>query len=660
MIYRDYLKDKNQNSIKFKEAEGSSPLAFSHSKGRDLKNYQIYGNSTQKTTGKNLFDKSISIRDPIKNETELPNTIYGYSILEKNKICDILKPNTTYTISCEIECTAIPDDCTYSTGILGFLIYKTVSGYKNISLYIDHQLSVGEKYQYTKTFTTPLKFDNGGNYDLLCYMNKYLNSANKIVTASVIYRNIQIEEGSTATEYETYHTSPSPEFPSEVESVGEFTTKNLFDAQSAVLTNAVLNDDGTITTLSNSNNIDIYLKAGTYSIKINYDFSDNIFLREGQVASGYIKMLTNGTVSNFTLTSDNYLRISSFVTNGTYNSIMLVDGSYTSDTMPSYEPYHKYDIPITVCGKNLIPYPYFFTTKTINGVTFTDNGDGSITIDGTATANAVFYLVAKQNNYTLDKCGLKIGDRYTISKTLISGDSIANVYFTANYNDKNGTMKQGALASSANTATSTINSDFKSWAIYLLVLKDKKVNNTTIKLQLEKGSSATEYEPYRGIETTHIYLDEPLRKIGDYADYVDWGNQKVVRNVKEKIFDGMESFSDKYIASSGSITYPLPHVANSVAMLTRSIWRSTATIWANNENIAFKASYYDVTTLDEFKTKLSEWYTNGEPLKMYYASRTPTEELISLPTLKTVKGTSIMSVDTTIQPSNMKIKYIRM
>ena len=55
MIYRDYLKDKNQNSIKFKEAEGSSPLAFSHSKGRDLKNYQIYGNSTQKTTGKNLI-----------------------------------------------------------------------------------------------------------------------------------------------------------------------------------------------------------------------------------------------------------------------------------------------------------------------------------------------------------------------------------------------------------------------------------------------------------------------------------------------------------------------------------------------------------------------------------------------------------------------------
>lgn len=33
--------------------------------------------------------------------------------------------------------------------------------------------------------------------------------------------------------------------------------------------------------------------------------------------------------------------------------------------------------------------------------------------------------------------------------------------------------------------------------------------------------------------TTNIYLDEPLRKIGDYADYVDFAGKKVVRNVEE-------------------------------------------------------------------------------------------------------------------------------
>lgn len=37
-------------------------------------------------------------------------------------------------------------------------------------------------------------------------------------------------------------------------------------------------------------------------------------------------------------------------------------------------------------GKNLVDYPYEDTTKTSNGISFTDNGDGSITVSGTATA----------------------------------------------------------------------------------------------------------------------------------------------------------------------------------------------------------------------------------------------------------------------------------
>lgn len=41
---------------------------------------------------------------------------------------------------------------------------------------------------------------------------------------------------------------------------------------------------------------------------------------------------------------------------------------------------------------NLIEYPFESTTKTVNGVEFTDNGDGTITVNGTATATAEFRL----------------------------------------------------------------------------------------------------------------------------------------------------------------------------------------------------------------------------------------------------------------------------
>lgn len=66
----------------------------------------------------------------------------------------------------------------------------------------------------------------------------------------------------------------------------------------------------------------------------------------------------------------------------------------------------------TVATENLIPYPYTETTKTVNGVTFTDNGDGSITVNGTATASVTFVIRSEKSplvfnpgkNYYLRGC----------------------------------------------------------------------------------------------------------------------------------------------------------------------------------------------------------------------------------------------------------------
>lgn len=70
-------------------------------------------------------------------------------------------------------------------------------------------------------------------------------------------------------------------------------------------------------------------------------------------------------------------------------------------------------------AKNLIPYPYKETTKTVNGITFTDNGDGTITANGTATSDAI--IVLYQNSVSL----LKVG-RYILSGCPEGGG--ANIY----------------------------------------------------------------------------------------------------------------------------------------------------------------------------------------------------------------------------------------
>ena len=57
--------------------------------------------------------------------------------------------------------------------------------------------------------------------------------------------------------------------------------------------------------------------------------------------------------------------------------------------------------PGQTASKNLIPYPYYNTTNTTGGITFTDNGDGTVTADGIRTGTANFILAYSQTSYPL-------------------------------------------------------------------------------------------------------------------------------------------------------------------------------------------------------------------------------------------------------------------
>ena len=60
-------------------------------------------------------------------------------------------------------------------------------------------------------------------------------------------------------------------------------------------------------------------------------------------------------------------------------------------------------------------------------------------------------------------------------------------------------------------------------------------------IQLEEGSESTDYTPYEKYKIygkvnggiINIYLDEPLRSLGEKADYIDFKNSKVVRYIEE-------------------------------------------------------------------------------------------------------------------------------
>lgn len=80
--------------------------------------------------------------------------------------------------------------------------------------------------------------------------------------------------------------------------------------------------------------------------------------------------------------------------------------------------------------KNLLPYPYTSKTRTENGITFTDNGDGSVAVKGTATSDVFFCFVHKTTKFMLD-----INNDYVISTNTKVTDGIKTVYAYAYDND---------------------------------------------------------------------------------------------------------------------------------------------------------------------------------------------------------------------------------
>ena len=139
-------------------------------------------------------------------------------------------------------------------------------------------------------------------------------------------------------------------------------------------------------------------------------------------------------------------------------------------------------------GKNLIPYPYMEMTKTVNGITFTDNGDGSITVNGTATANAI-YFVRTNTNFTVEK-GI-----YTLSGCPTGGNKSSYSLGIDVYNDK--TWLKNFFDYGEGVFVDLTSSVFTGLPVYIRVVTGTTVNNLVFKPMLELGNAATDYEPYK-------------------------------------------------------------------------------------------------------------------------------------------------------------------
>ena len=138
-------------------------------------------------------------------------------------------------------------------------------------------------------------------------------------------------------------------------------------------------------------------------------------------------------------------------------------------------------------GKNLIPYPFSNSTKTIKGVTFTDNGDGTITANGTATGNAEFIVISS----AVTPVTVKANTKYTLSGTPSDGTYKKwYMYLTG----------LSAAQSDMGTSVTFAGDDTdKNVSLIVRVSQGAVADNVVFKPMLEEGETKTEFEPWCGV-----------------------------------------------------------------------------------------------------------------------------------------------------------------
>lgn len=196
--------------------------------------------------------------------------------------------------------------------------------------------------------------------------------------------------------------------------------------------------------------------------------------------------------------------------NSMQNGTPSIDNPVEIKSLGDYdETTKKYKIPVRVVGKNLFDKESFLNSNYIG--TYNGYNTREIKLEPNTTYKI---SVIKNNNYDGKSAYVLIHNQNIVNST--GWSAIAHVT-SGTYSPVDfvyTTDGSGKLYIGESGSESSIN---EVW------------DNTD--LQIEKGTHATLYEEFIEHLKFDIILDEPLRKVGEYVDYIDFYNNRLVRNV---------------------------------------------------------------------------------------------------------------------------------
>lgn len=221
----------------------------------------------------------------------------------------------------------------------------------------------------------------------------------------------------------------------------------------------------------------------------------------------------NGS-GEFTIDTTTSVQIAIFIQKGlTINNLlfkpMLREATIADDTYEQYgaSPSTDYLSKIeNLEGENICPS--LNTTRTINGVTFTKNKDGSITMNGTATAETTYPINVNTTTNTRTVL-LKANSKYRMLSSYESGKYTTQVFYL-----KNNVMTYSSSLIETVEETKV--------GMYIRVYKNAVLENVTIYPQITKGEEYKPYVPYNSLkfkdEGENLYNDN----IDNYNKPIDY------------------------------------------------------------------------------------------------------------------------------------------
>ena len=407
----------------------------------------------------------------------------------------------------------------------------------------------------------------------------------------------------------------------------------------------------------------ISISKNDYMVKINdkvYNYSN------GEVTSGYeLKTSINGIVESSKepkiVSSKIY---GNSIQNGKPSPDTPVEVQSVGDLVTEGEYTGKYKIPIIVRGKNLYPnYTASYSAQQCGVTQSCTLNKNSITLNGTSISTGGRNLL----NYYNKGFNIEKDKTYTLSCVLLKGNAEPDT-FTVLIADKATSEFKGKSCKLGTPTTFTATESFTAICGINVTKEDVTFDDVEVGIMIEETDKVTDYEPYVNPNTTNIYLNEPLRKVGDYADYLDFYNKKVVRKVGK-----VDLGTLKYTYGTKNTTYPHGYFVFSISDIAFKKEE-----YVNDFYNAFCEYYIKAGSFKTDKAFLRNVkgtasyiidsdYTDGELLKQalsgylfYYMLQTSTEETIDLPEILTYKGTNIITVDTDIKPSKMEMVYYKL